>query len=170
MHCERLKAHGAIRAVEWASAEHGALFACAASDGTVTVVGHLGSLVDDAGEVAHQWNSRTFAAHSHSADAVSWASPPSIGEGPLSLRGARLAVAGGDGLSIWCWSSGRSEWEAEAMGQGPAAQAPARDVAWKPWDGITETVATAAGTVVTLWYYEETEGSVPCWRVQQQVD
>lgn len=172
LHCEKLKAHGSIRAVEWASAEHGALLACAASDGTVTVIGHQGSLADATGEVTHHWQSRTFSAHpKSSADAVSWASAPSIGEGPLGLNGARLATAGADGLHVWCWNEVRGEWDAEAMDT-TSTEAPACDVDWKPWDGCCEMIAVASGDVVALWYFEKAEGSSEArrWHAKQTVD
>lgn len=171
IHCERLKSSGAVYSVEWAPAEHGALLACASADGSVTVVGHQGSLVDSDGEVAHHWQSRSFSAHQNGADAVSWASSSSLQEGPVGLSGARLATVGGDGLKVWSWHDGRGEWEAGAMDASSSTQAPPRDVAWKPRDGVSEIIAVAAGKSVVFWYLEAAEGSsVPRWHAKQHVN
>lgn len=166
---EALERHGAVRALSWAPAEHGIVLACASADGTVTIVRHVGPFESVNHTVEHKWECQSFAAHQHQATATSWATPAELSHRVLGLEGARLATAGDDGVKVWCWHGARGSWEPEAIEQdlplaGPHAargsalpQGPgdrplaARDVSWKPWDGVCETLASVCGQSVFIW-------------------
>lgn len=167
---EQLGRHGAARSVAWAPGEHGPVIACACADGWVVVVAYTGESIASDGEITHHWQSLPFQAHQGSASSVSWASPPVVSERPLGLDGARLATAGDDGLRVWQWSAASSRWEAE-VANGKASNDPARDVAWKPWDGVAETVAVAVGTTVRFWVCEQQGPNRKAqWRPAETVD
>eukprot|EP00927_Polykrikos_kofoidii_P065537 TRINITY_DN61277_c0_g1_i1.p1 TRINITY_DN61277_c0_g1~~TRINITY_DN61277_c0_g1_i1.p1 ORF type:complete len:349 (+),score=50.88 TRINITY_DN61277_c0_g1_i1:70-1116(+) len=157
VHRHALKHHNhAVRAVAWAPPEHGTILACACSEGTVSVIKHIGAVTINEMEVEHKWQDHRFDAHQHEACAVSWASAPaglglgaSLGVTSARLEGAQLATAGADGVKVWRWDSQRSSFVKDPMKQ--LEDASARDVAWKPWDGVTEMIASVAGKEVLIW-------------------
>mmetsp|Transcript_88371 Transcript_88371/g.161879 ORF Transcript_88371/g.161879 Transcript_88371/m.161879 type:complete len:327 (-) Transcript_88371:55-1035(-) len=177
---ESLEVHGPVLAVEWAPAEHGIILACASADGAVTVVGHQGALLATQGpddipwdRVEHHWDRRTFPAHRGAANAISWASAPTFNDGPLGLRGARFATAGADGVRVWQWKEAHISagvWDAESMDTPADLQAPARDVCWKTWDGVCETLAVSMGHTVVFWCLESSDNGASRWTVRQRID
>jgi len=165
IHSESLKTHGDVHAVDWAPAEHGAVLACASTDGEVTIVGHQGALPDGDGDFTHHWQSDNFKAHLGPVEAVSWAPSPVFGEGPLGLRGARLATVGGDGLRAWRWNEVKAKWESESIAKDCDLQVAAHDVAWKPWDGNCDVLAVAVDKAVVVWHFENER-----WSARQRVE
>eukprot|EP00401_Gymnodinium_catenatum_P076931 CAMPEP_0117605706 /NCGR_PEP_ID=MMETSP0784-20121206/79332_1 /TAXON_ID=39447 /ORGANISM="" /LENGTH=334 /DNA_ID=CAMNT_0005408759 /DNA_START=105 /DNA_END=1109 /DNA_ORIENTATION=+ len=151
VHREPLEQHGAVRAVAWAPAEHGAVIACASADGTVTVITHSGPLRGTGGAIEHRWQGKAFQAHRGEARAVSWASAPALSDQDFGLVGAQLATAGDDGVAVWCWNQAKGLWTQDAVDSASASGSVVRDVAWKPWDGVTEVLATAGGQHVQIW-------------------
>uniref|UniRef100_A0A7S1PYN3 Protein transport protein SEC13 n=1 Tax=Alexandrium catenella TaxID=2925 RepID=A0A7S1PYN3_ALECA len=170
VHSEDLRRHGALRAVAWAPGERGAVIACASDDGTVTVVSHAGAFDTDEETVEHRWASHPWKAHSGHACAVSWATPRCVDDTLIGLAGARLASAGADGVRVWAWDAANSRWDPEPFEAADIRQKPARDVAWKPWDGVCETLASASGQEVAIWEQEAPEGGAGRWRAAGQVD
>merc|ERR1712060_853998 len=85
------------------------------------------------------------------------------------LAGARFATAGEDGVRVWRRDEARGSWEAEVVNT-PAdlASASMRDVTWRPWDGVCETLASASRQTVVIWRLEG-ESSAGCWSAVQRV-
>ncbi|CAJ1334709.1 unnamed protein product [Effrenium voratum] len=159
---EDLSSHGEVRAVSWAPASIGAAFACALSDGTITATIHQGTVRSGETDVDHRWQRHSYALHKGQVHAVCWASSAGP-ENRGSLAGACLASAGDDGLRVWqiLEVQGRvTEEELDA-----AAKAPMCDVAWKPWDGSYDTIASAKGRKVMFWCRDSVK-----WVVDQEVD
>lgn len=169
VHRESLGRYGAARSVSWAPSDHGLALACALEDGTVLVLTHV---LQDTGPGV--WQSKPITAHSAEASAVSWASSPHVDvdvtgrrawSGPRALNGARLASAGGDGVKVWRYDDARTEWIPEPMAE--TSQTPARDVAWRPWNGVQEALAVANGNEVKI-FVKETDASA-AWKLKDQV-
>lgn len=165
VHREPLQEHGAVLAVAWAPPDHGAVLACASSNGTVAVVRHLCAVRSGDTAVEHRWCARTVGTHKTEATSVSWGPPPALSDRPMGLAGARLASAGADGMKVWHYEEVGDIWvegavdpiareSSEATSGGGAAgrgQLAARDVAWKPWDGISDVIASATANTVHIW-------------------
>lgn len=169
VHRESLARHGAVRSVSWAPSDHGLALACAAAKGTVLILTHV--LQDEGPGV---WQSRQIRAHSAEAHAVSWASSPHVDadvtgrrawSGPRALDGARVATAGGDGIKVWRYEDARAEWIPEPLAT--TSQDPARDVAWRPWNGVQEALAVADGSEVRIWVREAEASSA--WKISDRV-
>jgi len=181
---ERLDRYGDVRALAWAPHEHGVALACASADGTITVLTYQGPFFSGSDTVEHRWHAQSFKAHTEQACGISWATPPVLADKAVGMKGARLASAGDSGIRVWRWADASSSWEAEAVDQVSPADAQARraesivmrDVAWKPWDGISECLASAGGQVVYFWSQgddglDEASGAKVAgqWRVVSQV-
>jgi len=174
---EGLERHGGVLALAWAPAEHGAVLACASEDGTVTVLKHSGTIRTGEVQVEHRWQRQSFRAHTGRAVAVSWASPPENSIRTLGMSGARVATAGDDGVRVWRYQDTLANWEPESIDFPSAAQAggsSARDAAWKPWDGVTEMLASASGSSVLIWQQSAAEGGSnitdSSWQVTTRVE
>lgn len=171
-----LDTHGAVKALAWAAAEYGLVLACASADGTITVISHLGSVRSGDSTVDHRWQTSTFPAHREEASSLSWSSSPSDlnaavgGSMTPNLSGARLATAGTEGLKVWRWDDHTCAWlpeEVRSSASFAASKGSIRSVAWQPFDGLGETIATASGNHVVLWAEVAGDRS---WRPADEVD
>merc|ERR1712150_335454 len=108
---------------------------------------------------------------------------------PLGMHGARLSTAGDDGVRIWRWNEALGSWDQEtidhalpvdAQGAPRLSSAAAtstscdsvhiRDVAWKPWSGTADMLASASGSSVCIWTQDvTTDGTKTRWRAQRCV-
>ncbi|CAE7432161.1 sec13 [Symbiodinium natans] len=159
VHEEDLSRHGEVTAVSWAPPSMGtAAYACALSDGTISVTIHQGTLRSGETDVEHRWQSESFSVHKAKATAVSWSSavdPHKKGE----LAGACLATAGDDGVRVWHILEVHGRFREEEL-ERPEPEEPVRDVAWKPWDGCGDMLAFAKGKQVGFLRRQE---SGPGW-------
>lgn len=163
VHEENLSKHGEVRAVSWAPMNLGAAFACALSDGTVTTTIHQGTVRSGEADVEHRWQTQTFAIHKGEVHAVSWASsvgPDSRGK----LSGACLSSAGDDGLRVWSILDVQGRCKQEVVDEAENKES-IRDVAWKPWDGNYDVLASVKGHEVIFWCRENSK-----WMVESRVD
>lgn len=167
VHEENLENYGAVRGLSWAPAALGVGIACASTDGTITTIMHQGLVKAGECELQHKWQRQSFSAHIGQANAVSWASAPAAAKAG-SLAGARLASAGDDGVRIWRRDEAHSCWQEEKKEFGIDSKAIVRDVSWKPWDGIIETIAIADGQHVSFWECAEASGSR--WQQTARID
>mmetsp|Transcript_5853 Transcript_5853/g.13081 ORF Transcript_5853/g.13081 Transcript_5853/m.13081 type:complete len:319 (-) Transcript_5853:48-1004(-) len=165
---EHLEHHGPVRSVCWAPAEHGTLLACACEDGAVVVLSHVGAPRVAQDVVEHQWQADIVGTHKGRAVAVSWASPAVLSDKPLGIAGARLATAGDDGVRVWSCSGSSSTWTSETV-EALREAAPVRDVAWRPWDGESEALASAVGELVVIWECKADAAGATQWRPVQRV-
>lgn len=185
---QELERYGAVRALAWAPHEHGVVLACASANGVVTVLTYLGPFFSGEDAVEHRWQDNSFQAHPRQANGCSWASPPEFADKAVGMKGARLATAGDNGVCIWSWDDDEEKWWEEEVGDRappapaaetgavvPASPAPperpekvARDVAWKPWDGLCEWLASACGETVVFWTQKD-DGFGEQWRAVEQV-
>lgn len=165
VHEENLSKHGEIRALSWAPVNVGAAFACALSDGSVTATIHQGTVRSGETDVEHRWQTQSFAIHKGEVHAVSWSSsvgPDSRGK----LAGACLASAGTDGLRVWSILEVQGRSKQEAVDDSENKES-IRDVAWKPWDGNYDTLASVKGHEVIFWCRDKISSK---WVVESRVD
>lgn len=169
LHRESLGRHGAARSVAWAPPDHGLALACALEEGLVLILTHV---TQEGGPGV--WQKRHIKAHSTQANAVSWASTyhadvDATGRrawaGPRALHGARVASAGRDGIRVWCYDDACTEWKPEPIGE--ASQDPARDLAWRPWNGVQEALAVADGNEVRIWVKDADTSAA--WRIKDRI-
>jgi len=178
VHEEDLSRHGAVTAVSWAPLAIGVAYACALSDGTISVTMHQGTVRSGEVDVEHRWHSQSFAVHKGKASAVSWASavaPPK----PGGLVGACLASAGEDGVRVWHILEVQGRFQEEELERplDPKPEDAVRDVAWRPWDGCGDMLAFATGKRVSFlsrpdsssgWSKEEVAMAQEVWKLEWQ--
>ncbi|CAE7323368.1 SEC13 [Symbiodinium pilosum] len=164
VHEEDLSRHGEVTAVSWAPLGMGAAYACALSDGNISVTIHQGTVRSGETDVSHRWQSETFAVHKGKVNAVSWSTavdPHKKG----SLAGACLATAGEDGLRVWHIQEVHGRVREEELEHSELKE-PVRDVAWKPWDGCGDVLAFAKGKQVGFLRHESDSSG---WTLEQPV-
>ncbi len=152
-----------VNSVAFAPHEYGLIFACASSDGFVSICTHLSDGNWDERRVSE---SRDGAAHTHSlgANAVSWA--PAVAPGGLWMpdRAApppkRIVTAGCDHLiKIWRCDAQSGNWVLDASLKGHRELV--RDVAWAPSIGLPRAMIASAGQDkrVIVWSQDEDAGN-----------
>lgn len=144
-----------VNSVEFAPAEYGLSFACASSDGFVSICTLLSDGTWDEQRISE---SRDGAAHTHAlgANSVSWA--PSISPGALwmpeqsGVPPKRIVTAGCDNvLKIWRHTV-ETGWNLEGTPL-KAHRELVRDVAWAPSIGLPRALIASAGQdkKVVVW-------------------
>ena len=154
-----------VNAVSFAPPEYGLVFACASSDGFVSICSQL---QDGTWEERRVSESRDGGAHTHplGANSISWA--PAVAPGGLwmSERAApppmRLATAGCDHLvKVWRFDESSSNWILDSKPL-KAHREMVRSVSWAPNAGLPRAIIASAGQdkKVVVWSQEmESEGA-----------
>lgn len=147
-----------VNSVCFAPHEYGLIFACASSDGFVSICTQLSDGQWDERRVSE---SRDGGAHTHplGANSVSWAPPISPGGLWMQERAAppakRIVTAGCDNvLKVWKCDDATNNWIKESSMAGHREMV--RGVAWAPSIGLPRSIIASAGQDkrVIVWSQE----------------
>jgi len=192
-----LKRYGPVLTLAWAPAQHGTTLACGSAEGRVTVITYSGpQLQVGLVEVEHRWDTTLCIAGQGPVNAISWATPPEFSFKSLGMAGARMVVAGEEGVQpcFWdpshaddngvplvvgeygvqefYWNDATDPWHVDKIDIPSELRVCHRDVDWKPWDGSRETIASCTCNAVVIWLFESAETSSSKrgrWQVAQRV-
>ena len=156
-----------VNSVSWAPHEYGLQFACASSDGYVSVVSSKADGV---------WDVTKFKAHQVGCNAVCWA--PAVAAGALVTPaqqqpgGAnalaapkRLVSCGCDNLvKVWRFNDAENQWVVEDVLEGHADWV--RDVAWAPSVGLASATIASCSQDATCVIWTKEDGSSTWTRKQ----
>ena len=162
--------HGSsVNSVSFAPCEYGLIFACASSDGFVSICSQQSDGSWDERRVSESPDGGAYT-HPNGAMSISWA--PAIAPGGLWMpdRAApppmRIVTAGGDHLvKIWKFDEQSNNWILDGIPL-KAHRELVRSVAWAPNVGLPRSIIASAGQdkKVIIWSQElETENGSNDW-------
>ena len=157
-----------VNSLSWAPHELGLMLVCGSSDGSISVLKHIGE---------NQWEaSKLNNAHTSGCNAVSWAPavvPGSLIEPPTSAQHnemvKKFVSSGCDNLvKVWCEKDG--QWQEENKLEGHTDWV--RDCAWAPSIGLPESKIASCSQdgQVIVWSYDGSSGSQWIPKVLQKYD